>query len=175
MLRIEDSIKVMSTSNGKKYYHLCSECSKEIGPNTKSSLKTRSGLCNSCFKKQQHPAGQSLLRRIHDSARGRTTVSLTKEQASYISQICTCHYCGDKIVWKQGRINLDRKNPDKGYEFNNVVVCCFSCNRVKSNVLSYEEMRIAMQAVRLYRAGSLSERQELEYMLVSWNDKAEIL
>jgi len=175
MLKIEEAIKIVSTPNGKRYYHLCKECDKEIGPNQRSALKSRSGFCNVCFKKQQYPAGQALLKRIKDSARGRTTVSLTKEQAAYISQICACYYCDKKIVWKQGRTNLDRKDSNRGYDFDNVVVCCFECNRIKNNILTCEEMKIAMQAVRLYKASSLTERKELEYFLLSWNDKVEIL
>lgn len=166
MLKIEDAIRIESTSNGKRYYHLCIECNKEIGPNQNSALKTRSGYCNKCFKKQQHPAGQRLLTRINHSAKDRTTVSLTIEQAAFLGQINICHYCGNKITWTGSNINLDRKNSEKGYDWNNVVVCCFDCNKVKSNVLSYEEMRIAMQAVRLYRSISSSSQRELEFMLI---------
>ena len=64
-----------------------------------------------------------------------------------LTQISECHYCGSSITWKKhseegisGPYNLDRKNNDGGYSKENCVVCCGSCNHIKSNKFSYEEM-----------------------------------
>ena len=38
-----------------------------------------------------------------------------------------CSYCGDKI----NTIGLDRVNNNKGYQKNNVVPCCSTCNMMK--------------------------------------------
>lgn len=61
--------------------------------------------------------------------------------------ITHCHYCGTKIVWHEHKTNgqssayfLDRKNNILGYTKDNCVVCCATCNWVKSDVFSYEEM-----------------------------------
>lgn len=62
----------------------------------------------------------------------------------------SCFYCG-KSTSSQGAIGLDRKINSIGYISGNVVTCCRDCNVVKSNVLSVEEMLVAMKAVLEYR------------------------
>lgn len=61
-----------------------------------------------------------------------------------------CHYCGSEpkehtIKVRGSRVGsgyfangLDRIDSNMGYEINNVVPCCFVCNRMKSN-FSYED------------------------------------
>ena len=65
-----------------------------------------------------------------------------------------CEYCGIKekdigkindghIFW--GRyfyLTIDRKDNSKGYEINNICLACMRCNRIKSNIFTYEEMKI---------------------------------
>ena len=49
-----------------------------------------------------------------------------------------CYYCGEKLPeWGCG---LDRKNNDKQYSIDTVVPCCTSCNSIKSNKFSAEQM-----------------------------------
>jgi hypothetical protein len=59
-----------------------------------------------------------------------------------------CHYCDGPIVWQEyahnrekntRAYNLDRKNNDKGYLRENVVVCCPSCNWTKGDRFTYEQ------------------------------------
>ena len=45
-----------------------------------------------------------------------------------------CHYCCSEIQ----TIGLDRVENNVGYEFNNVVPCCYTCNSMKMN-LEYNE------------------------------------
>ena len=49
-----------------------------------------------------------------------------------------CHYCGGVI--NTSGIGLDRRDSAKGYDINNVVPCCATCNAVKNNVFTEEEM-----------------------------------
>jgi hypothetical protein len=51
---------------------------------------------------------------------------LSFEQFSSFWQL-SCHYCGDSI----DTIGLDRVDSSKGYEIDNVVPCCYPCNRMK--------------------------------------------
>ena len=46
-----------------------------------------------------------------------------------------CSYCGKRLVWdpQSNRYNLDRIDNRLGYERSNVVPCCSTCNRMKSN------------------------------------------
>jgi hypothetical protein len=172
MLLLENAVRVTSTPNGKRWYHLCFNCGKEIGPNSTTALKTRSGLCNRCFKSQQSEAGKALLTRIRGSARGRTTVSLTPSDCAFLQDIKTCCYCGKEVDWtKKSRINIDRVDSNLGYEWGNVVVCCFDCNRVKNNLLTGDEMRMVALLLRFYRSVNDTERNELSYYLVSGLDR----
>ena len=66
-----------------------------------------------------------------------------------------CAYCGRPPVHGSKDTfqynGLDRKNNDRGYILQNVVPACPSCNQIKSNILSFDEMRVAMQAVVKWR------------------------
>lgn len=47
-----------------------------------------------------------------------------------------CFYCGDKLENR----GCDRSNNELGHLKNNVVPCCYTCNSVKSNKFTKEEM-----------------------------------
>jgi 5-methylcytosine-specific restriction endonuclease McrA len=60
-----------------------------------------------------------------------------------------CIYCkrpeSEAIQDKKGkykRLTIDRKDNNKGYELNNIALCCYRCNNIKGDWLSYEEMLI---------------------------------
>lgn len=63
--------------------------------------------------------------------------------------VAPCFYCGKSTI-SSGH-GLDRKDSLKGYYLDNVVACCKSCNRIKCNYLSFEEMQVAMLAVTNFR------------------------
>ena len=74
---------------------------------------------------------------------------LTKEQfiSWYNKQEQKCHYCKrtikqiDKIRnRKYDRLSIDRKDNDKGYELDNIVLGCMVCNTIKWNIFTYKEM-----------------------------------
>jgi hypothetical protein len=52
--------------------------------------------------------------------------NLTKEQFTQYWQL-PCSYCGSKVK----RVGLDRINNNKGYDLDNVVPCCATCNYMK--------------------------------------------
>lgn len=77
-------------------------------------------------------------------------LEVTISLEDHINLLCLpCHYCGGKL--NETGYGLDRKDSDKGYTLENVVPCCHSCNTIKSNKLSYEEMIVAMTAVLDFR------------------------
>ena len=53
-------------------------------------------------------------------------------------------------------------NNEKGYEEGNVLPCCKDCNSVRQDVLTVEEMKVAMKAVLKYRKSLTSSRQDGE-------------
>jgi hypothetical protein len=64
------------------------------------------------------------------------------------TKINRCHYCGDKITWRDRNSKkkpdscyyIDRKDNAKGYIKENCVVCCSLCNFTKHSHFSYDEM-----------------------------------
>jgi NAD-dependent SIR2 family protein deacetylase len=62
-----------------------------------------------------------------------------------------CIYCGASIMKEVGG-GMDRlNNNNPNYFSRGLVPCCSSCNKVKSNQLSFNEMVVAMRAVNKYR------------------------
>lgn len=65
-----------------------------------------------------------------------------------------CAYCGiDEtdlphlgLLTQMGhplqRLGVDRLHADRGYTTANITLCCFACNKVKSNTFTADEMRI---------------------------------
>jgi hypothetical protein len=63
---------------------------------------------------------------------------ITKED--YICLIVQgCYYCENSLLNETG-IGLDRIRNDKDYTTDNVVPCCGTCNRIRSNVFTTQEM-----------------------------------
>ncbi len=56
-----------------------------------------------------------------------------------------CDYCGvSEEDWKKNNkksLEIDRKDNDLAYEISNMTFACRTCNIVKSNIMTYEEMK----------------------------------
>lgn len=96
----------------------------------------------------------------HTAERYGKPFSLSFEDFLKFTAVATCHYCGSPVKWEpssrfrnpDGSRNgknkssrayyLDRKDNSKGYSTDNCVVCCTLCNKIKSSVLSYDEMML---------------------------------
>ncbi len=57
-----------------------------------------------------------------------------------------CVYCGvpeKRLGWykNQKRLSIDRKDSSLLYKKDNLVLACLACNRVKSDVFSFDEMK----------------------------------
>lgn len=77
-------------------------------------------------------------------------VELTFEEWVVLVDDAVCHYCFELIQTKGGG-SLDRKDSSLGYTKDNVVPCCSTCNRVKNNLITYEEMCYIMPLLIKYR------------------------
>ena len=71
--------------------------------------------------------------------------SISEEQYEFIVSSGACGYCNDRLPQTNG--GLDRKDNSLGYTIDNVVPCCFSCNRIKGALLTYDEMKAAIAAI----------------------------
>ena len=62
-----------------------------------------------------------------------------------------CYYCKSDLMKERGG-NVDRTNNDNpNYTSRGLVGCCSDCNKIKSDRLSKDEMRVAMKAVIKFR------------------------
>ncbi len=74
---------------------------------------------------------------------------------TYISKLKKgCDYCGASILQEIGG-GVDRKNNLlTDYIAKNLIGCCKNCNKIKSDRLTWKEMKVAMAAVVEYRKGN---------------------
>lgn len=131
---------------------LNTECNNEIRVR-KSEYKNHSKKCSSCsHKKKQF---ESLYNGIMNDWRGFNN-TLTYKQFLKFTKINKCYYCNDHINWlpysnDNGKYlsrayYLDRKNNKNGYSFNNCVVCCTFCNKMKKGV-NYNDFKLWIKKV----------------------------
>lgn len=113
------------------------------------------GRCKECFYKTLSSSARLRpFEALYNTLRHRHGISieLTYDEFLWFTTIETCHYCDATINWvpyfpsKTRRtkvrcpLNLDRKDNYLGYSRSNCVVCCWRCNLIKSDVLSYDQM-----------------------------------
>lgn len=65
-----------------------------------------------------------------------------------------CTYCAKEVLSEKG-CSLDRLDNNLGYTLDNVVTCCGDCNTVRSDILSHEEMKVAMAAIIAFRKSNV--------------------
>jgi hypothetical protein len=115
---------------------------------------------------------------VTSAKRSGHAVDITFEEFLFLTQITVCYYCGGSITWEPyggTAYNLDRLNSALGYSFENVAVCCFRCNNLKSNFFDSEEFKAIMKVHEIRTSGSKKDWNELVYYLVSWKDEMEFL
>lgn len=80
-----------------------------------------------------------------DNTRSRVLeFNLTYEEFLDFVNTNNCFYCNKEVIWKDFSsqnfgYNLDRKDNDKGYNKDNLVVCCKRCNMGKRDTFTFEE------------------------------------
>jgi len=90
-------------------------------------------------------------------------LQLTFQDFLEFIKIKNCYYCKKHIDWKprsryfdehgsykksSQSYYLDRKDNSMGYLKENCVVCCSLCNKIKSNILSHNEMMLLSNGIR---------------------------
>jgi len=182
MLSKKDAIGFES-QNGRIYKFVCSNPACDRVLRVRSSyLKQHSGLCVSCVKHK--PPYWSTYNNLRGSVKRRNKrrgsdleFALTFEEFLFLTQIRVCYYCEEpNIEWLERvgngkfRYNLDRKDNNRGYTFDNVAVCCKECNQMKREWFTSDEFRAMRLLLKRWREGTQEERDELMLMLVSWNN-----
>lgn len=139
------------------------KCCSAVGCNKPTGRHGAKGFCGSHYRKWRRKNGldpktdKEYLRAYGRTLDGRYTAlkraakdkdlgfDITREIHAALLADNICHYC-------TGSLNptghcLDRLDNTKGYLVKNVVVCCYSCNKIKGDSLTHEEMTVAMTAV----------------------------
>jgi len=141
--------KSPSGSTYKVYTFECSECGSDIKAQS-SHLKTHSGKCMRCTQKGK-PYHHILNELIHTcKKKNKVEVSLNYDEFINIIEDSKCHYCDKPLIFNKHTrdensnhvsraYQLDRKDNNLGYHLDNVVTCCWNCNRIKSDIYSYED------------------------------------
>lgn len=125
----------------------------------------RGNICNSCFCKLYRKNNivarknydKSVLRRYNKAQRKakEREIEWGLSLEDYTA-LCNkpCYYCNNilgKIV--ECGVGLDRINSDIGYQLDNVLPCCQTCNIIKSDILSVDEMKqVAILIIKLRNA-----------------------
>lgn len=145
------------TDHSNMVLYLCRcVCGKETKIRGGNLSNGHSRGCRNCLRLRPF---ESLYNIFQKKARNRDKeIKLTYEEFLKFTNISECHYCGGAIFWaahhtvKFGRkYNLDRKDNSGGYTKDNLLVCCYRCNRIKSDDISYEEMIQIGWAIKSWR------------------------
>lgn len=141
--------KLKSGTNLKTYIFECIDCGKDIKLQA-GRFKSHSGKCIQCSQRGK-PYSHILNELIFTcKKRNKHIVTLTYDEFIDIITDAKCHYCNKELIYnkytRDENLNyvsrayqLDRKNNDLGYTKENVVPCCWECNRLKSNIYTYKE------------------------------------
>ena len=150
MLLKENAIRKEKLVKGNNRYYLyvyeCSGCGKELKIQS-SSLVRHSGKCMRCT--QLKKPYMYIFNELKKHKKKGPTVKITFDEFLDLIKTKKCHYCGDDLNYEEysrvwGKTNsrahqLDRKNNNIGYLKDNLVTCCWDCNRLKSDKYTYEE------------------------------------
>lgn len=141
---------------------ICPRCSKEKAlTDFYYPRKTKSGYscwCKQCEREKgkayrSTPSGLYSIIKGRENFYHRAEVRITRDEFVdwYERQEKQCVYCDipeDKtVIWKKlfnhrsTKLSVDRKSSSGDYVLDNMALCCYLCNTLKNNVLSYDEMR----------------------------------
>lgn len=81
------------------------------------------------------------------------TITFEQFEQLHLSQNSKCHYCGDDIPYSG--TGLDRIDNTKGYDINNVLLCCTYCNRLRGDKLSVKETEQLIKTLQELRGKKL--------------------
>ena len=156
MFKKEDAKKIetRTTKKGSSYKVFtfeCIQCGLDINLQSHRVHKG-TGLCIRCGQKGR--PYEHILNELISTCKKRDKHEVTLTYEDFIGLITPeqCHYCSkklnfsphtrdDKGNYTSRAYQLDRKDNNKGYTLENVVLCCWECNRLKSDIYSYEDFK----------------------------------
>lgn len=128
-------------------HHSCEACGVMYEPHT-----DRTTQCTVCTRFNSLVSNASRTRR--DGSAPGVSITLQDFAVWLTGSPMRCAYCGvpEHLVEHLGlrtqvdqplaRLGVDRVDTRLPYSSTNMVLCCFACNKAKSNTFSEEEMRL---------------------------------
>lgn len=140
--------KLSHTLKGKLYWHVCCKnCNiKAIKTSSRVNLDLK---CSNCNMRPKGESGLKLLMASYKWAATKRSLSFSLSAEEFRTLTSgNCYYCGIEPVrmvrprkvtggtdWGDYKYNgVDRKDNSKGYDLNNCVSCCKTCNIAKSDM-----------------------------------------
>jgi len=135
----------------------CRDCTNRKGRQQKKLHPEQNRETQRRYMRKIRKTPQGRWCRLRDRAnRESKSFEITLEQFSlWFEQEHKCHYCGQVLTTLNGSttidsLNIDRKDNEKGYALDNIVLACRRCNSIKGNWLTYQQMlEIAQKYFRL--------------------------
>lgn len=103
---------------------------------------------NKKYGKEQERNPKKRLSNIKSQAKKRG-LEFNLSLEDFVNEISKpCVYCNNLLGEKSETASgLDRKDNTKGYVIDNVCSCCWVCNSIKGEFLSFEEMKIVAATI----------------------------
>lgn len=140
-------IEFAGIKNGHSHWKCLCVCGKYTTASNGNLKKGNVSSCG-CFRKDvaSLPKGEAMFNKTYsgykNNAKSRKLeFSLSKEQFRHIVSL-NCFYCGNPPSNRSTRSltngdfiynGIDRLDSSKGYVIDNVVPCCYDCNKAKTN------------------------------------------
>ena len=130
----------------------CPACGAPYEPHTPNST-----ICTVCSRYNAIRGNANKARR--DGHTPGLTMTRSQFAEWFTHQTRTCYYCHihEQLVDQLGaktqighplqRLGVDRKVDTKGYAEDNIVLCCFPCNKARSNTFTVDEMTVIGEAI----------------------------
>lgn len=150
-------LKMCKTCNkefttNRSHKEFCSRLCYRRHPNIKAKYSARTNEYQKTHSRELVRRFQKLKFKCKHENR---LLSISKEQFIHILDK-PCSYCNKSLLNETG-CSLDRIDNSKDYLINNVIPCCGTCNQIRNNHLTYDEMKVAMKAVIEFRKKMLGE------------------
>jgi len=151
------------TNMKDNHISICKECKKENNRKYQQKYWEKNKEKLSIKKKEyfQSPTGiWSILR----ENRSKRKISKEDFVKWYDNQLRRCAYCNieeKEIIGtifkkrKVSRLQIDRKNPNKSYQKNNIVLACPQCNWMKGSYFNFNQMKLIGQVLKKIRKNKI--------------------
>lgn len=134
---------------------ICLICNNEFLPKTnhQKCCSLKCTLIHNKNQRKKHRLSPKAIWSILKQNTKNKKFQITKEKFInwYNKQEQKCYYCERTLEQVKNdnketnryktRLSIDRKDNNKGYKLNNIVLCCYRCNTIKGEYFTEQEMK----------------------------------